>query len=168
MPNFIHTGALTGFSDIGDVNNHLVAFERSLSEDGAPSQPLAKSMLVLMVRGLFSGLQYILLYVQFPCCSLKADQMFRIVWAAVGRLEHYGFRVVVLTCNGLAANRQLFRLHGPNKSSKELQYKTENLFSKEARSVYFLSNPPHLLKTARNCLTNQKRHLWVCYKELMI
>ena len=34
--------------------------------------------------------------------------MFHIFWKAVGRLERYGFRVLGLTCDGLAANRFLF------------------------------------------------------------
>ena len=129
---------MTGFVDLGDVNNHLAAFERSLEEDGTSAQTLAKSMLVLMIRGLFSGLQFP--YAQFPCCSLKGSHMFHIVWAAVGRLDRYGFRVVALTCDGLAANRQLFRLHGP-KSSQELLYKTANPFSNVSRMIFFLSDP---------------------------
>ena len=106
------SGALIGFADLGGLNTHLAAFERMLESDGCHTkQPLAKSVLVLMVRGLFSGLQFP--YAQFPCGSLKGDQMFHIFWKAVGRLERYGFCVLGLTCDGLAANRQLFRLHAP-------------------------------------------------------
>lgn len=99
---------MIGFTDIGDINSHLTAFERSLERD-EPQQNLAKSMLVLMVRGLFSSLQFP--YVQFPCCELSGDQMYVPFWEAVGRLERCGFRVMALVCDGLAANRRLFRLH---------------------------------------------------------
>lgn len=154
------SGALIGFADLGGLNTRLAAFERTLESDGCcTKQPLAKSMLVLIVRGLFSGLQFP--YAQFPCGSLKGDQMFHIFWKAVGRLERYGFRVLGLTCDGLAANRQLFRLHAP-KRNKELVHKTPNPYSKEDRYVFFLSDPPHLLKTIRNCFANKNRHLWVC------
>ena len=157
--NKLFSGALIGFADLGGVNTHLSAFEHMLESDrSCTKQPLAKSMLVLMVRGLFSGLQFP--YAQFPCGSLKGDQMFHIFWKAVGRLEMYGFRVLGLTCDGLAANRQLFRLHAP-KRSKELVHKALNPYSKESRYVFFLSDPPHLLKTIRNCFTNKNRHLWV-------
>ena len=154
------SGALIGFADLGGVNTHLSAFERMLESDrSCTKQPLAKSMLVLMVRGLFSGLQFP--YAQFPCGSLKGDQMFHIFWKAVGRLERYGFRVLGLTCDGLAANRLLlFRLHAP-KRSKELVHKALNPYSKESPYVFFLSDPPHLLKTIRNCFANKNRHLWV-------
>ena len=66
------------------------------------------------------GLQFP--YVQFPCGTLRGDQMFHILWKTVGRLERYGFKVMGMTCDGLAANRQLFRLHAP-KGSMELVHK---------------------------------------------
>ena len=51
-----HSGAMIGFTKLGDINDHLLQFERSLTED-QPS-PLAKSMMVFMVWGLFSKLQF--------------------------------------------------------------------------------------------------------------
>ena len=55
----IITGTLIGFTDLGEINTHLSAFQRQLQEATTFEQPaLAKTMLVLMVRGLFSGLQF--------------------------------------------------------------------------------------------------------------
>ena len=89
---------------------HLLNFEYQLDKGaGDAKKPLARTMLVVMVRGLFTGLQFP--YVQFPCSALRGEQMFNILWKTVGRLERYGFHVLGLTCDGLAANRQLFRLH---------------------------------------------------------
>ncbi|KAL5488514.1 hypothetical protein EMCRGX_G017457 [Ephydatia muelleri] len=42
-----HTGCLTGFVDIGDINCHLADYERQLSNHNI-RDPLASSMLVLM------------------------------------------------------------------------------------------------------------------------
>ena len=141
------SGALIGFADLGEVNTHLSAFERMLKSDrSCTKQPLAKSILVLMVRGL-----------QFPTlvvvsrgirCSISSGKQL-----GVSR----GMGSVCLTCDGLAANRQLFRLHAP-KRSKELVHKALNPYSKENR---YLSDPPHLMKTIRNCFANKNRHLWV-------
>ena len=155
-----------GFTDLGNVNTHLSDLEHYLEKGNvASAQPMAKSMLVLMVRGLNSGLQFP--YAQFPRATLRGDQMFHIFWKAVGRLQRYGFRVMGLTCDGLAANRQLFRLHAP-KTSKEVIYKTTNPYVLEPQSLFFLSDPPHLLKTIRNCLANKKRHFWVRFKTVFI
>ena len=49
-----HTGCLIGYTDLGEVNNHLLAFEHSLDE---PAKP-AKSMLTFMVKGLFTNLKF--------------------------------------------------------------------------------------------------------------
>ena len=45
-----HDGKLVGFVDLGETNNHLLDLQMTSSTD----QKLAKSMLVLMVRGLFA------------------------------------------------------------------------------------------------------------------
>ena len=51
-----HSGAMIGFANLGDINDHLLQFESSLLEDKQMSPRLAKSMMVFMVRGLFSKL----------------------------------------------------------------------------------------------------------------
>ena len=84
--------------------------------------------------------------------------MYDLFWVAVGRLERCGFCVMALMSDGLAANRCLFRLHGT--SSSKLVYKVSNPCS-ENRDLYFVSDPPHLIKTVRNAWFNKKRHLWV-------
>ena len=155
----VFSGALIGFVNTGSINTHLSNLGHHLEKgSGVVEQQLAKTMLVVMVRGLFSGLQFP--YVQFPCGALRGDQMFHILWKTVGRLERYGFRVMGLTCDGLAANRQLFRLHAP-RGSTELVHKVTNPHSSDGRDFLFFSDPPHLLKTIRNCLANKNRHLWV-------
>ena len=150
--------ATSGFSC--DVDRQLIdVTEIASSPEWKKSVVLLMDeMLVVMVRGLFSGLQFP--YVQFPCGTLRGDQMFHILWKTVGRLERYGFRVMGLTCDGLAANRQLFRLHAP-RGSTELVHKVTNPHSSDRRNFFFFSDPPHLLKTLRNCLANKNRHLWV-------
>ena len=53
-----HTGRMIGFCNLGNVNDHLLTFERALTGDGNPLQPpLAKTVMVFMVRGLFTPLR---------------------------------------------------------------------------------------------------------------
>lgn len=91
-----HTGKLIGFTDLGAINNHLSRFEELLTaeddndiDDSGP--PLAKSMMVFMVRGIFSTLRFP--YASFPCCSLTGEQLFSPFWESVFRLERLGFKV---------------------------------------------------------------------------
>ena len=87
-----HTGNLIGFTNLGDISDHLSEFEQTLQDDGTTLRHLAKTMLVFMVRGLFSKLQFP--YVQFSCTSLTGVQMYDPFWEAVGRLETMELKVI--------------------------------------------------------------------------
>ena len=82
-----HTGCLIGYTDLGEVNNHLLAFEHSLDE---PAKP-AKSMLTFMVKGLFTNLKFP--YAQFSCTKLTGDSLFQLFWEVVKRIEIIGLKV---------------------------------------------------------------------------
>ena len=86
--------------------------------------------------------------------------MYEPLWEAVGHLERCGFRVMGLVCDGLAANRRLFKLHNPESPASE-SHKVFNPYSSDGRFLYFLSDPPHLIKTVRNAWASNKRSLWV-------
>ena len=58
-----HKGELIESANLGDINDHLYAYEKALSDDQEPPS-LAKSVLVSMVRELFTKLQFA--YAQFP------------------------------------------------------------------------------------------------------
>lgn len=80
---------------------HLLALEKQANSD-EDTPVLAKSMLVLLVKGLMSSLSFP--YPQFPCTDLSGELAYDLVWEAVLRLETCGFKVLELTCDGLAAN----------------------------------------------------------------
>ena len=151
--NILSLGGVVGFVNIGD-NNHLVEYEKTVTEDEGKEE-IAKSMMVIMVRGLFSKLKFP--YAQFPCSSICGYHLYDIFWEAVERLERCGLRVVACTCDGLAANRTFFKLHGDERQ----MYKALNPYSEDKRYIFFFSDPPHLMKTTRNCWSSTKRLLWV-------
>ena len=68
--SIIYLTLLIGFTNLGDINRYLDAFERALSSssDDAPP-PLAKTVIVFTVRGLFNKLQFA--YAQFQCCQVR-------------------------------------------------------------------------------------------------
>jgi len=155
-----YVGAITGFVNLGDINAHLAALEKQVKDGGSPQTPhLAKSMLVFLVKGLLSSLCFP--YAHFPCTDLSADLMYDLVWEAVLRLETCGFKVMGLTCDGLAANRRLFRLHNPDAKPSDIVHKVANPCADDGRDFYFFADPPHLMKTVRNAWCNTKRPLWV-------
>ncbi len=131
------------------INDHLLKFEQSLEKEDT-QEPLANSMLVLMVRGLFSRLQFP--YAQFPCTSISGDQFYDIIWEAVCHLERCGFKVLACTCDGLSSNRRFMKLHH---MKGYVSHKVLNPYSADGRFLFFISDPPHLIKTVRNCWANQ-------------
>ena len=149
-----HQGSLIGFVNLGEINNQLLEFEAAVSQESKRA-PLASSMLVMMVRGLFYKLNYP--YTQFGCANLSGDQLFDLVWQAILRLERLGFCVLALTCDGASPNRRLWKLHS---QTDEMIYKVPNQYATD-RQLYFISDPPHLLKTIQNSWYNNRRKLWV-------
>ena len=113
---------------------------KNIEDHAINSIPLANSIFV----GLFSNLSFP--YAQFSHTSICGDQMYDIFWEAVGYLELMGFKVMALTCDGLSANRRLFRLHKPTAAPDDIDivYKTLTPY---ARHVYFFADPPH-----ENCM----------------
>ena len=91
----------------------------------------------------------------------SGDKLFPLVWNAVSRLENLGFTVLALCCDGLSAYRKFFRLH--DAGSKAPVHGVVNPYAHdgEKHCIFFLSDPPHLMKTVRNCWSNPKRRLWV-------
>ena len=162
-----HTNALIGFTNLGEINNHLLSFERSLqdeSSEGKSDKLLAKTMTVMMVRGLFSKLKFP--YVQFPCNKVTGDLLFQPFWEAVRRIEFIGLKVIAVTADGASSNRRFYRLH--DLSSKTMPHITLNPYASEERYIYFFSDVPHLLKTARNGLASKSRSLQVSVNRLII
>ena len=66
----------------------------------------------------------------------------------------------------MASNRKFFQMHST--SPHEMINKVMNLFVDIDEADRFISDVPHLLKTACNCLGNQSRGLWVSRIILLI
>lgn len=63
---------------------------------------------------------------------------------AIKHLTCLGIVVVTITCDGASDNHKKFAMHDPDDPSV---YKTVNLFSQREQPIFFISDPPHLIKT---------------------
>ena len=138
-----HSGEIIGFTSLGDINDSLL----SLEQEGEQPQ-VAKQLLTLMVRGLMFKFNFP--YAHFASRGATGDVLFPIVWEAIRRLESNGIKGLCVTADGASANRKFFRIHHDSKNPTSL-YKTKILYSSDGRSLYFIADPPHLIKTIRNC-----------------
>jgi len=97
----------------------------------------------------------------FATSGVTATQLFPLFWKAVGICEtSCRLKIVATTCDGASPNRKMFRMHfqmerdEDSNPNVDVCYRTRNLYSKDGRFIYFIADPPHLLKTVRNCLYN--------------
>lgn len=68
-------------------------------------------------------------------------------------------KVLAVTCDGSSVNRKFFKLH--KSKGKYITHKVANPFAPEKRDLLFISDPPHLIKTVRNCWASKKRVMYV-------
>ena len=153
-----HNIELIGFINCGSINSYMDNVERQCESTEDNVRGVASHMLLFMVRGLFTTLEFP--YSQFPTTGVSAHKLFPMVWEAVYNLEALGFRVVAFSCDGATSNRKFFSMHGNG-------HKTNNPYSDDpTREIFFFADVPHLVKTTRNCFSNSFAHtdtraLWV-------
>ena len=136
---------------LGEINECL--------KKHSDSSEIATHMFAIMVRGIFIKLNFP--FASFPCRDLNGHHIASILMEATFRLEKLGFKVMAHTMDGSSKNRKYFRLMGL-KEKQSPKHKMKNPFTTENRYIYFLSDPPHLMKTTRNCFQNPRRELKVC------
>ena len=115
--------------------------------------PISKSILVLMVRGIFFNMAFS--YAHFGTNNTSADMLFPIMWEAVCQIESIGLKVICITGDGASLNRKFFRMHhsAGSGTGTGIVYKTHNPYANpvENRYLYFVSDLSRLVKTIRNC-----------------
>ena len=142
-----HTGEVVGFINLGGINNDLLRMEDVCLQDQDCQPTVASHLLVLLVRGIFIKLNFP--YAHFATDGVTADLLFPIVWEAVRQIECIGLKVIFVTADGASPNRKFFRMH--KSSGPAITYKTRNRYAEDERYLYFFADPPHLVKTTRNC-----------------
>ena len=89
---------LVGYADLGEINNLLLDYEQQYNDSGRMPHPLAKCMLVFMVRGVFTSLKFP--YMQFPAASTKGADIFHFyLKQAIKHLTKLELCVVSLICD---------------------------------------------------------------------
>ena len=144
-----HTGDLIGYVDFGDAELNYATLQKS---------NIATHVLVFLLRSVVNPFKFSL--ANFATTGATPSQMFPLLWKAISICELNSLKVSAVTCDGALPNRKLFRMHFPMTKEDDMNpdtdvtYRAVNLFSSEKRFIYFMSDVPHLMKTARNCLYN--------------
>ena len=120
---------MIGFSNLGDINTHLLQFQHALEKGSVSKAVSANTMLVFMVRGLFSNLEFP--YAQFACSDVTGDLLFSLMWEVVSRRAMWFERFNIVTADGTSPNRHLSRIHNP--SLTLTPHKVPNLYATDGR-----------------------------------
>jgi hypothetical protein len=156
------TELIIGFVDTGDLNKKFKSFEAHLQKEEVDEQ-VATHILAVCVRGIFMKLEYPLGH--FPTKGISAEELYNVIWKAVRLLMEIELKVVLMVSDGMSTNRKFFKFHKHNTNTKNgVVYKVRNLCD-PSRTIWFMSDVCHLLKTTRNCWEhsskNGTRHLEV-------
>ena len=138
------TGELIGYIDLGDPEVNFATLDKA--------DEIATHVLVFFVRGVCTLLKFSLAH--YATNGITSIQLMPIFWEAVCVLETTcNLWVIAATSDGASPNRSFYRMHKnlDGNAGKEVCYRTINLYAPH-RYIYFLSDAPHLVKTARNCL----------------
>ena len=137
-----HSGEMIGFTHLGDINSELMKLEQ-----GTERPPIAKHVWTIMVRGLLFKLECP--YAHFGMEGVTADVLYPIVWEAIRLLEADGVKLLCVTADVASPNRKIFKMYQTPDLS--VPHKAKNFYAKDERWVFFISDLPHLIETARNC-----------------
>ncbi|KAK3916262.1 Putative nuclease [Frankliniella fusca] len=153
------TGDIIGYAHLRKVEKDLADMEAEISSSNF-SPSLAKTVLVFLVQGVSNPLLGVVVGI-YPSKDLSSSQLFSRVWDVIYTMESCGLKVSSIICDGAAMNKKFSRIHpgvDALQVGSDYVYATKNLAATEERLLYFMVDPPHLLKTVRNCLTNSYCH----------
>lgn len=152
------TGEVIGYCNLSQASQEISDLQTEIDSAAAEFQPeankkipIVKKMLSYMVKGTASGVQAVV--ASFGVSLLSKEDLHDHTWEVVEHFEMSGIRVVAFICDGAGINRSFFNMQPPFSTDSKVVYNTVNPFAPD-RLIFFMSDPPHLLKTIRNCLYN--------------
>ena len=126
---------MVGFVDIGE--------ERC---DDKNDPELATHCLQFYVRSIMSDYSRPLMYC--PTRNLDSHNLTSTVWEAIAALQSCGMIVICLIADGLSTNRKMFE---QMRNLDNCPHQCVNIYNPEI-PLFLIVDPPHLLKTTRNCI----------------
>lgn len=149
------TGELIGYTHLTGVEEELEKMQSELnSKDFKPR--LAKKVLVFMVQSITGNVKDVVAV--HSTDDLSASQLYDRSWDVIYHLEEANIKVLTVTCDGASINRKFISMHESLDRSSSYCYVTKNIAAGDSRPLFFILDPPHLLKTLRNALANSFSH----------
>ncbi|KAK3924130.1 DNA transposase [Frankliniella fusca] len=148
------TGDLVGYTNLTSLESSMRELEAEM-EDNKYEKKLAKKVLVFMLNGATKNIRFV--PAVFSTDDLSAAQLYMKTWDIIYAVEEAGAKVLTVIFDGASMNKKFISMNF-NASGKDLGYQTINTASGDSRKLFFIFDPPHLIKTFRNCLANSYSH----------
>lgn len=150
-------GQVVGYCHLDEVNEEILKLEKSVeaAAQGTPEGPvrpaIAKTVLAYMVKGTASKVKRVV--AAYSISALTKEDIFTYTWEVVERLESSAIKIVAIVCDGSPINRGFIDMNPPCTTDCDIVFDTVNPYD-PSRTIFFISDVPHLLKTIRNCFSN--------------
>jgi len=143
------TGELIGYENLTNVEEKWQKLNDALSSKEYQCS-LAKKALVFLAKGITSPVHDVIAV--YSVRDLTAYQLYTRAWEVIYYLEDADVKVLVMTFDGAATNRKFILMHRSYGGlACDFIHATLNIASGKKRPLFFILDPPHLLKTSRNC-----------------
>ncbi|XP_052130258.1 uncharacterized protein LOC113209909 [Frankliniella occidentalis] len=150
-------GSVVGYCHLDDVTQELLQLQHTVAAaaEGVPvtplTPPLAKTMMTYMVKGTSSGIKNVV--AAYSCAGTTKEDLYRHSWEVVEKCECSGIKIIAIVCDGSGLNRAFIDMNPPKTTQHGVTFDTVNPYD-PSRSIFFISDVPHLVKTVRNCFSN--------------
>ena len=141
---FTTSGKLIGFTEMGNFNDEINAFQNQIRSTDPLERTLASHVIVYMAHGICGHLTYPFRY--FASHGMTSSQLYPCTMEAIRVLAAINLKVRALVSDGASPNRKFYKLMSKS-------HRTKNPHNDD-QYLYFFSDVPHLLKTTRNCVEN--------------
>ncbi|KAK3932248.1 Transposable element P transposase [Frankliniella fusca] len=148
------TGELVGFTNLSSLEEELASLEAEI-QGNIHEKKLAKKVLVFMLTGAVNPIKFVAAV--YSTDDLTAFQLYTRAWDVIYSVEEAGAKVLTAIFDGASVNRKFINMH-VNAGSTNFVHVAENTAASESRPLYFMLDPPHILKTFRNCFANSNCH----------
>ena len=137
---------LIGFTDLGTDDDDLNGLLKGDGSEHSSGNGLATHVLQFFFKSLFANFEYPCAY--FLTTGIKSPKLNKLFWEGVSLLHSHNFVVLLVCCDGAAANRAFMKMNTKCGDATSVGY---NFFSHHP--LFMLSDPPHLIKKLRNNLS---------------
>jgi len=158
------TGEMVGNVKLDEVDRKLAALDAEVEDKvlekktpAVEQLPVATKMLSYLVTGVCNNIKSVVAC--YGAANMTSESLDRLTWDVVAALEVNGMEVIAMVADNASTNRRFFQsqkvMPGYGEGAKAV-YCTPNRYDLD-RPVFLLTDPPHLLKTTRNCLYSSGR-----------